>query len=111
MASEAEALVGELVDETALLDLDELSALCGTRADYVIELVEAGIIRPQGDRPRSWRFSAIAVMRSRKALRLGRDLDINLSGLAVTLDLLDQVESLQNELKALRQRLARLQDD
>ena len=29
--------------------LDELSALCGTRADYVIELVEAGIIRPQGE--------------------------------------------------------------
>ncbi len=111
MAGDDEVLIGELVDETARISLDELGALCGVRAESLVEMVEAGVIRAEGDEPRIWRFSAVAVMRSRKALRLRRDLDINLPGLAVTLDLLDRVEALQGELKALRQRLARLQDD
>ncbi|HRY23874.1 MAG: chaperone modulator CbpM [Geminicoccaceae bacterium] len=110
MATEDEALSGELVDETARLDLDELCALCGVQADHLVEMVEAGVIRPEGDRQTVWRFSAVAVMRSRKALRLRRDLDINLPGLAVTLDLLDEVDRLQNELKSLRRRLGQLQD-
>lgn len=110
MAAEDEALSGELVDETARLDLGELCALCGVQADHLVEMVEAGVIRPEGDRQTVWRFSAVAVMRSRKALRLRRDLDINLSGLAVTLDLLDEVDRLQCELRSLRRRLGQLQD-
>ncbi|MEZ5866549.1 MAG: chaperone modulator CbpM [Geminicoccaceae bacterium] len=109
MAAEDDVLSGELVDETARLDLGELCALCGVQADRVVEMVEAGIIRPEGDRQTVWRFSAVAVMRSRKALRLRRDLDINMAGLAVTLDLLDEVDRLQSELKSLRRQLGRLQ--
>ena len=60
MAAEDEALSGELVDETARLDLDELCALCGMKADHVVEMVEAGIIRPEGDRQTVWRFSTVA---------------------------------------------------
>lgn len=110
MAADDDVLSGDLVDDTARLDLDELCRTCGVEADYVVEMVEAGIIRPEGDRRTVWRFSAVAVMRSRKALRLRRDLDINMAGLAVTLDLLDEVDRLQGELKSLRRRLGQLQD-
>ncbi len=110
MATDNDAVSGELVDETARFGLKEVCDICGVHADYMVELVEAGIIQPEGDRPTIWRFSSIAIMRSRKALRLRRDLDINLPGLAVTLDLLDQVDQLQNELKSLRQRLAKLEE-
>lgn len=111
MTSDDDAVSGELVDETARISLDELGALCGVRTESLVEMVEAGVIRAEGERPGIWRFSTVAVVRSRKALRLRRDLDINLPGLAVTLDLLDRVEALEGELKALRQRLAKLQED
>ena len=110
MASEPDVVSGELVDETAHVDLKELCELCGVHADYLVEMVEEGIIQAEGDTPAIWRFSAVSVMRSRKALRLRRDLGINLSGLAVTLDLLDQVDRLENELKSLRRHLERLQE-
>jgi chaperone modulatory protein CbpM len=110
MASEPEAVSGELVDETAQVDLKELCAICGVHADYLVEMVEEGIIRAEGDTPTIWRFSAVSIMRSRKAIRLRRDLGINLSGLAVTLDLLDQVDRLESELKSLRRHLERLQE-
>jgi chaperone modulatory protein CbpM len=48
-------------------------------------------------------------MRSRKALRLQRDLEINIPGLAVTLDLLDEVDSLRAQVHSLKQQLEKLQ--
>ncbi len=102
-------LTGELVDETMLYSLRETCEICGVHADYLVEMVEAGIVKPHGDQPRAWRFTAMAVMRSRKALRLQRDLDINMPGLAVTLDLLERVETLQGELKTLRQKLEKME--
>lgn len=110
MPDEAQTVTGEMVDETARFDLRELCEICGVPADHLLEMVEAGIIRPEGDGPTLWRFSAVAVMRSRKALRLRRDLDINMPGLAVVLDLLEKVDRLQYELKSLRQRVDRLEE-
>ena len=46
MATEDEALSGELVDETARLDLDELCALCGVQADHLVESETVGRTRP-----------------------------------------------------------------
>ncbi len=109
MARDTETVTGELLDESAPIGLKQLCEICGIHADYVVEMVEAGIIQPQGDKPTMWLFSAVSVMRSSKALRLRRDLDINLSGLAVTLDLLDRVDALQDELKSLRQQIEKLQ--
>ena len=110
MATETDAVSGELVDETAQVDLKELCEICGVHADYLVEMVEEGIIQAEGDTPTIWRFSAVSIMRSRKALRLRRDLGINLSGLAVTLDLLDHVDRLESELKSLRRHVERLQE-
>ncbi len=109
MAKEIEAVTGEIVDETVQYGLKDVCEVCGVHAERVVEMVEAGIIHARGDKPTSWRFSAISVMRSRKALRLQRDLEINIPGLAVTLDLLDEVESLRAQVQSLMQQLEKLQ--
>lgn len=109
MAKEIEAVTGEIVDETVQYGLKDVCDVCGVHAERVVEMVEAGIISARGDKPTSWRFSAVSVMRSRKALRLQRDLEINIPGLAVTLDLLDELESLRDQVKALTQQLEKLQ--
>ena len=109
MAKEIEPVTAEIVDETALYGLKDVCEVCGVHAERVVELVEAGIIVPWGDRPSAWRFSAVSVMRSRKALRLQRDLEINMPGIAVTLDLLDELDTLRCQVRALKQQLERLQ--
>lgn len=109
MTKEIEAVAAEIVDETVEYGLKDVCEACGVHAERVVEMVEAGIIHARGDRPASWRFSAVTVMRSRKAFRLQRDLEINIPGLAVTLDLLDEVEALRAQVQSLRQQLDRLQ--
>ncbi len=109
MAKQTEVVTGEIVDETVRYGLKEVCEVCGVHAECVVELVEAGIIVPRGNQPSTWRFSVLSVMRSRKALRLQRDLEINIPGIAVTLDLLDEMESLRDQVKSLRQHLDKLQ--
>jgi chaperone modulatory protein CbpM len=72
-------------------------------------MVEIGIIEPRGEQPSDWRFTALTVFRSRKALRLQRDLEINLQGVAVALDLMDEVDSLRDRVNSLQQQLGKLQ--
>ena len=46
-----------------------------------------------------WKFTSLTIVRVAKARRLERDLDLNLPGLAVVLDLLDQIDDLRVQLK------------
>lgn len=109
MEERTEVISGEIVDETARYGLKDVCKVCGVHAECIVEMVEAGIIQPRGGEPTQWRFSAISVMRSQKALRLQRDLDINLSGVAVALDLLEEVQALRDQVKSLTQQLEKLQ--
>lgn len=109
MGSNKEPVTSEIVGETVHYRLKDICEVCGVSADYIVEMVEAGILTAEGNTPTSWRFSAVSVMRSRKALRLQRDLELNTPGVALALDLLDEVETLRSQVKALKQQLANLQ--
>jgi chaperone modulatory protein CbpM len=67
----------------------------------VISLVEESIIEPQGDDMRLWRFSGASLVRARTALRIQRDLGVNLAGIALVLDLIEELESLRARMKTL----------
>lgn len=73
----------------------------------LIELVEYGIVEPQGGDPDSWRFDPHWVCVTRRAVRLHRDLGIDWPGVAVIVDLIAQRERLRHENNQLRQRLQR----
>jgi len=96
-------LSGDLLDEDMEMTLAEFCRTCRLPAERVYELVEEGIIDPLGRDPARWRFRWISVRRVRCALRLEHDLGVNLAGVALALDLLE-------ELEALRTRLQRLAD-
>jgi chaperone modulatory protein CbpM len=57
--------------------------------------VEEGILEPAGHNPAQWRFSGTSLQKAHIAMRLQRDLEINLAGVALALDLMDEIESLQ----------------
>src|SRR3984893_13168074 len=99
MRSVQDALTGEIFEEYADLSVDELSRLCAVDRTYIVELVEEGVLSVVEVDASEWRFSGAALRRARTALRLQRDLEINLPGVALALELLEELEALRRELK------------
>lgn len=96
------AYVAHIVEEGEELSLAQVCAGCNVSVEWVVDLVREGGLAPRGRDPRRWRFAASTVARINRARRLHRDLGLNAAGLAVTLDLLDEIDRL-------RRRIARLE--
>jgi len=92
----------QVVEEEVQLSLTELCQASSAERELVLQLVEHGVIEPQGDAPQAWVFSGSSLQRTRVALRLLHDLELNLPGAALAVDLLDQIAQLQRELQALQ---------
>ncbi len=96
---------GILLDEHTLIGISELTQVCGISTDEICVMVGEGVLHPVGGEPRQWRFTGIEVRRARRALRLKHDLELNLAGTALALDLLDEIERLRQRLHCLEQHL------
>lgn len=81
-----------------VLTLSELCHFCGADDAWVMELVEHGIVSPQGKNTQDWTFRATHIARAKKARRLGRDLGVNVAGIALILDLLEERDALRRQL-------------
>jgi chaperone modulatory protein CbpM len=90
------------------LDLAEFCEAADLTDVYVIEIVEHGILEPQGGPPRDWRFTDYELTLAKRAAKLRRDLELEWEGVALALDLLEEVRELRAENRMLRQRLGRL---
>ena len=55
-------LTGEVIEAVSL---DELCRSCGVQSTWIVELVDEGILEPEGVDPSTWRFSAISITRTR----------------------------------------------
>ncbi len=97
-------LTGTVVDEERGIPLAQLCRACGLSVEAVAALVEEGILEPEGTRRGRWRFPADSIRRARTAVRLQRDLELNLAGVALALDLLDRVEELQARVRSVKGR-------
>jgi len=92
-------LQGVLIDEHSRISLGEVCRACSRHAEWVIELVEEGVLEPVGRSPEQWHFPPSALQRAVVATHLQRDLGLNLAGVALALDLLDEIESLRVRLR------------
>lgn len=90
----------QVVEEDVQMTLAELCQACDADSALVRQLVEHGVIEPQGAQPQAWVFAGASLRRTRVALRLLRDLELNLPGAALAVDLLDEIARLQRELQA-----------
>ena len=89
------------------LDMNELCQINQFTYEIVVEIVELGIIEQSSLEPNNWRFNSYMVATIHKALRLHHDLDIDWPGVAVALNLLEELDQLRDENKRLQQRLGR----
>ncbi len=94
-------LNGVLIDEQIRMSLGEICRACSRHAEWVIELVDEGVLEPTGPSPEQWYFPPAALQRALVARRLQRDLGINLAGVALALDLLDEINTLRTQLQRL----------
>jgi len=102
-------LKGTLLDEQAELSLNDLCCACSRSAEWIIELVEEGALEPMVDEPvkqetmgqlqSQWRFTPDSLKRALTAMRLQRDLKINMAGIALALNLLEEIEILDERLR------------
>jgi chaperone modulatory protein CbpM len=93
------------IDESTQYNLDQFCALCRIQPGLVIELVEQGVIQAEGRSPGQWIFTFRAAIRLKRAYRLQRDLDLNLPGVALTVDLLEEIDLLRQQVDELTNRL------
>ncbi|EIJ33940.1 MerR family transcriptional regulator [Thiothrix nivea DSM 5205] len=97
-------LTGLVVDETQTVTLAELCRCCSLPAEEVMVMVEYGIVEPLETRVTHsrWQFSGSSVVRIQRAMRLQRDLGVNLAGAALALELLDEVRASRQQLAGRR---------
>jgi len=89
---------GHIIENETRLTLRQLCDVCAVRAEYIIELVDEGFIEPSGVEKSHWCFSGVSIKRVQKAKRLQQDLGINLAGVALAIELIDEIERLRARL-------------
>jgi len=111
---------GPVVEEQIEFTLVELSRAVGADEEQITTLIVEGVIDPiapsgepqatHGERTiaaslfaarAQWRFSGAALRRARLAMNLARDLEVNPPGVALALDLIDEIEALRAKLHRL----------
>jgi len=94
------AASGTSADTAQSLSAQDLAQACGTEVDWVVQLVEVGIIDAAGAQP-DWRFHSGDLQRALETRRLERDFDACLDAAALILDLSQEVRQLRAQLQAL----------
>ncbi|HEA53195.1 hypothetical protein LCGC14_2197730 [marine sediment metagenome] len=111
MSEKHSILTVEVVDpDGSTFTLHDVCERGECHAEFVIKLVDYGIIAPMEPaiESRQWLFDVAALSRLHKALRLQRDLKMNLPGLAMSLELLDEVQDMRREVERLNRQLQQL---
>jgi len=88
-----------ILEEQTNLTISEVCQACAVQVETIVELVDEGVLSPIGREPHRWRFTGTHLRRATVAIRLQRDLGVNLAGVALALQLLDELEALQARLR------------
>jgi len=84
------------------LAADELAHACGAEIEWVVRLVEVGIVESHqpAAQPEGWRFHGSDLQCALEARRLERDFGVGLDAAALILDLEHEVRRLKAVLRA-----------
>jgi chaperone modulatory protein CbpM len=93
------------LSQSAPLTLEELCETGQIPHEFIQDLIEFEIVQPDQDEAEQLLFDEIQIHRIKTALRLQRELEVNMAGIAVVLDLLDELETLRSKTKLLEKHL------
>lgn len=90
---------GAIVEDEIHMSIMELASASQTPEELIMAWVSEGVLSPAGSSPEDWRFSGKSLSRAKTAARLMRDLELNAPGVALALDLLDEITELRSQLQ------------
>jgi len=102
MKESLEVMSGTLIDDDKLFTLADLCRSCSVPAEVINDMIEYGIIEPSGDTVAQWQFAGGCLWRVTTVVRLQRDLEVNLAGAALALDLIEEVRELRRQLRTVK---------
>ena len=95
-------LKGVLIEETLTYSFIEVCQRYRLPEQLLEEMIEHALFHTPITDKAQIAFDQRALRRLESACRLNRDLDVNLSGVGIVLDLIDEIEILRHELTILR---------
>lgn len=95
----SDSLRATVVEDELQMSLAELARACRAREEQIHLWVVEGVLQPSGDAPSTWRFAGTSLRRAKLAITLTRELEINTPGVALALDLMDEIEALKAGLR------------
>tara|TARA_R110000868_G_scaffold410505_4_gene698867 strand:+ start:111653 stop:111934 length:282 start_codon:yes stop_codon:yes gene_type:complete len=90
-----------MIQDDETLSLQEFALACRAEEQLIEEMVEHALLEPLGQEPNEWQFSTVELERVSKALRIHHDLAVNWEGVALALELLDEVQNLRDYVQVL----------
>jgi chaperone modulatory protein CbpM len=91
-------IAASVVEEEVHMSIVEISQATRAPEDLIMSWVSEGVLSPVGSSPEDWRFSGESLKRAKTAAHLSHDLELNTPGVALALDLLDEISRLRNQL-------------
>ncbi len=91
-------MAGVLMDEHTSITFMDICEKCNISEETLFEMVEYGLCNPQAAPVQYAHFDEKTLSRIQSACRLQHDLGINLPGVVLILELLDELEKTREEL-------------
>jgi len=90
---------GSVVENEVHMSIVELSHASRTPQEMIMSWVTEGVLSPSGSSPEDWRFGGDSLRRAKTAAHLTHDLELNVPGVALALELLDEIAELRTRIK------------
>jgi chaperone modulatory protein CbpM len=90
---------GSIVENEVHMTIVELSHASRTPEELIMSWVSEGVLSPSGSTPQDWRFSGDSLRRAKTAAHLTHDLELNVPGVALALELLDEITQLRTRMQ------------
>lgn len=92
-------IITEITDDETV-SLIKLCHCTEIPVEQLFSMVDYGVLEPINSKLSHirWRFSANSILRVKTALRLQRDLDVNMAGAALAIELMDELKQLRQHL-------------
>ncbi len=96
-----EIIKGIIIQHDTPLSLEEIAQAVHAERRIIIEMVEYHLLEPKGKSPSNWEFDDVCLRRAKTAVSFYQDLEINMPGVAMVIDLLERIEVLEQRLRTL----------
>lgn len=91
-----------IIDENNVLTFEEICRAIHVDHDLMIQLIEYHIVQPKGSSKNNWAFDHISLKRAKLARNFYYDLEINVAGIGLLLDMLERIDALEAHVEQLK---------